>query len=281
MADKKKYYYIKLKDNFFDQTKIKILEAMPEGYVFENVYLKMILRSLPMEGTLRISEAIPYTPEALAAVTGHEVSTIKGAIEALSQLGLIELIENDTIFTNDIQNFIGQSSSDAYRKRLEYNRKKKSVEISPPEIRDKRLENRDYSIENRDYSIENKDKSIENKEKKNKEKEERLNRLLKEYHRICVSLPSVRKVEGTRKAHTFKRMDSFSDDDFLACFEKAEASDFLSGRKENWRASWDWFMTNDENILKVLEGNYDNPKKKSGGLGGYEEAIDGKFQWVD
>ena len=274
MADKKKYYYIKLKDNFFDQTKIKILEAMPEGYVFENVYFKMILRSLPMEGTLRISEAIPYTPEALAAVTGHEVSTVRGAIEALSKLGLIELIENDTIFINDIQNFIGQSSSDADRKRLERSRKKTTVDICPPEIRDKRLENRDYSIEN-------KDKSIENKEKKNKEKEERLNRLLEEYHRICTSLPSVRKVEGTRKAHTFKRMDSFSDDDFLACFEKAEASDFLSGRKENWRASWDWFMTNDENILKVLEGNYDNPKKKSGGFGGYEDAIDGKFQWVD
>ena len=121
----------------------------------------------------------------------------------------------------------------------------------------------------------------ESKEKKNKEKEERLNRLLEEYHRICVSLPSVRKVEGTRKAHTFKRMDSFSDDDFLACFEKAEASDFLSGRKTNWRASWDWFMANDENILRVLEGNYDNQKKRSGGMGGYEEAIDGKFQWVD
>lgn len=102
----------------------------------------------------------------------------------------------------------------------------------------------------------------ESKEKKNKEKEERLNRLLEEYHRICTSLPSVRKVEGTRKAHTFKRMDSFSDDNFLACFEKAEASDFLSGRKTNWRASWDWFMANDENILRVLEGNYDNQKKK-------------------
>ena len=142
-------------------------------------------------------------------------------------------------------------------------------------------DNQTVALSKEKISKEKISKVKESNKKKNKEKEERLNRLLEEYHRICVSLPSVRKVEGTRKAHTFKRMDSFSDDDFLACFEKAEASDFLSGRKENWRASWDWFMTNDENILKVLEGNYDNQKKKSGGLGGYEEAIDRKFQWVD
>ncbi|NWK12126.1 phage replisome organizer, partial [Clostridium cadaveris] len=36
MADNKKYYYLKLKDNFFDTDAMIVLESMPDGYLYSN-----------------------------------------------------------------------------------------------------------------------------------------------------------------------------------------------------------------------------------------------------
>ena len=50
MADNKKYYYLKLKDNFFDSDEMIVLESMPDGYIYSNILLKLYLRSLKYEG---------------------------------------------------------------------------------------------------------------------------------------------------------------------------------------------------------------------------------------
>ena len=52
MADNKKYYYLRLKDNFFDSDEMKILESMKDGYLYSNVLLKLYLRSLKNDGKL-------------------------------------------------------------------------------------------------------------------------------------------------------------------------------------------------------------------------------------
>lgn len=275
MSDNKKYYYIKLKEDFFDKTNIKVLESLKDGYLYENIYLKMILRSLPMEGALRVSDAIPYTAESLAAVTGHEVGTVERAVKVLTELGLIELIDNDTLFINDIQNFIGKSSTNADRMRLARKEEKEGVHICAPE-------NRDYSLETRDYSLDTKDNNIDTTQRKaeNTEKRKRLDKLAAEYNRICTHLPSLTKMTQDRRHKAYLRMDTFSDDDFLAAFEKAQTSSFLSGDSGKWRASWDWFMANDKNITKVLEGNYDNREQRTRNR--FEDAlIPGVPLWED
>ena len=43
-------------------------------------------------------------------------------------------------------------------------------------------------------------------------------------------------------------------------FDKAAASDFLSGKKTDWRASFDWLLL-PTNFIKVLEDQYKNDKK--------------------
>ncbi len=45
MAANKKYYYLKLKDNYFDSDEIIILESMADGYKYSNILLKLYLRS--------------------------------------------------------------------------------------------------------------------------------------------------------------------------------------------------------------------------------------------
>ena len=62
MADNKKYYYMRLKENFFDSSEISLLESMPDGYLYSNILLKLYLRSLRGEGRLAINN-IPYSPK--------------------------------------------------------------------------------------------------------------------------------------------------------------------------------------------------------------------------
>ena len=145
MSDNKKYYYLRLKDNFFDSDELKILESMKDGYLYSNILLKLYLRSLKNDGKLVVNERIPYSADMLASVTGHQVGTIKQALSVFKDLGLIDVLDNGAIYMLDIQNFIGKGSSEAdrkreYRQRIETDRTnvqtnlRQISEKSPPEI---------------------------------------------------------------------------------------------------------------------------------------------------
>lgn len=145
MSDNKKYYYLRLKENFFDSDELKILESMKDGYLYSNILLKLYLRSLKNNGKLVVNDRIPYNAEMLASVTGHQIGTVKQALSIFKDLGLIDVLENGAIYMLDIQNFIGKGSSEAdrkreYRQQIETDRTnvqtnlRQISEKSPPEI---------------------------------------------------------------------------------------------------------------------------------------------------
>lgn len=159
MPENQKYYYMRLKDNFFDSEEMKLLESMPEGYLYSNILLKLYLLSLKDNGRLCFKGTIPYSPEMIAGITRHQVGTVKQALQLFRQMELIEVLDSGVIYMLNIQNFIGQSSTEAdrkkeYRNRIESekraplpdkcpdNQPDKCPDNSPPEIRDKRLEYR-------------------------------------------------------------------------------------------------------------------------------------------
>lgn len=117
LSDNKKYYYIRLKDSFFDSDEMKVMESMKDGYLYGNILLKLYLRSLKNNGCLMLNERIPYNAEMLATITGHQVGTVKQALTVFKDLGLIEVLDNGAIYMLDIQNFIGNGSSDGDTKR--------------------------------------------------------------------------------------------------------------------------------------------------------------------
>ena len=41
MSDNRKYYYLKLKENYFDDASIVLLESMQEGVLYSNMLLKL------------------------------------------------------------------------------------------------------------------------------------------------------------------------------------------------------------------------------------------------
>ena len=121
MATSKTYYYIKLKDNYFDQDNIKVLESMENGYIYSLIIIKLYLKSAKSEGKLMMTSTIPYNPnkvDILAKVINHDVSHVREAIQLGVELDLITIIDSNEIWLNDIQNFIGKASTEADRKRL-------------------------------------------------------------------------------------------------------------------------------------------------------------------
>lgn len=117
MADDKKYYYLKLKENFYDSEEMIILQNMPDGYLYSDVLMKLYLRSLKTDGKLMFKDRIPYNSTILSQVVRHNVGVVEKALNIFVDLGLIEILDNGAIYMLDIQNFIGLSSSEADRKR--------------------------------------------------------------------------------------------------------------------------------------------------------------------
>ena len=122
LSDNKRYYYLRLKENFFDSPELKIIEGLKDGYLYSNILLKLYLRSLKNNGRLMLNGNIPYNPEMISSVTGHPTGVVKQAISVFKELGLIEILDNGAIYISDIQNFIGKGSTEADRIR-EYQRR--------------------------------------------------------------------------------------------------------------------------------------------------------------
>ena len=68
MSDNRKYYYLKLKENYFDEDAIVLLESMQDGILYSNILLKLYLKSLKNGGKLQLDENIPYTAQMLSLI---------------------------------------------------------------------------------------------------------------------------------------------------------------------------------------------------------------------
>ena len=84
------------------------------------------------------------------------------------------------------------------------------------------------------------------------------------YNSICVSLPRAAQLSDARKKAIKARLNKFSMEDLERAFRIAEESQFLKGaNNRNWIANFDW-ITKETNLVKILDGNYQNGQKKQG-----------------
>lgn len=117
MSENKKYFYMKVKDDFYDSNEIIALESLPDGVLYSNILMKMYLRSLKQEGKLMINDYIPMDSNTLSQVVRQPQGVVEKAIEIFKQLKLIDVLDDGAIYMLNIQNYIGQSTTEADRKR--------------------------------------------------------------------------------------------------------------------------------------------------------------------
>ena len=117
MAEAKKYYWLKLKRDFFKRHDIRIIEEMPNGKDYILFYLKLLLESIDHEGNLRFSETIPYNEQMLSVVTNTNVDIVRSAMKMFVELNMMDILDDQTIYMAEVDKLIGSESWSAERVR--------------------------------------------------------------------------------------------------------------------------------------------------------------------
>lgn len=110
MTESKKYYWLKLKRDFFKRHDIRIIESMPNGKDYILFYLKLLLESVDHNGALRFSDSIPFDVNMLSVITNTNVDTVKTAMQIFEQLNMVEILDDKTIYMNEVSNMIGAAA---------------------------------------------------------------------------------------------------------------------------------------------------------------------------
>jgi len=113
----KKYYWLKLKKDFFKRHDIQIVESMPNGKDYILFYLKMLVESVDHDGNLRFNDTIPYNEPMLATITNTNIDIVKSAMKLFTGLDMIEVLENETIFMTEVEKMMGTETYWAEQKR--------------------------------------------------------------------------------------------------------------------------------------------------------------------
>lgn len=135
----KKFYWLQLKEDFFDEDAITWLEEQENGEKYSLFYLKLCLKSLKTKGILirKVGDLlVPYDKNRLSEITRTDVDTVVVAMELLQKIGLVKILENGEIYCTQVENMIGEKSIGAFKKQQQRLLTKggQKADKCPPEI---------------------------------------------------------------------------------------------------------------------------------------------------
>ncbi len=125
MAENGKYYWLKLKRDFFKRHDIRIIEEMPNGKDYILFYLKLLLESIDHEGSLRFSDTIPYNEQMLSVVTHTNVDIVRNAMKLFIELNMMSVCDDQTIYMNEVEKLIGSAADNDGANRVRRCRERK------------------------------------------------------------------------------------------------------------------------------------------------------------
>lgn len=164
-----KFYWLKLKEDFFQTEIMEWLEEQEHGTEYVLLYVKLCLLALKADGKLvrQVGKmTIPYNEEKLAEHSRISLDVVKKALELYAKIGLIITDDDGIISLPEVSNMVGteSASKEAEKKRTQRQKKKgqnvsKQGDKMSPEEGDKevdKLSDRDIEIrdiENRYISL--------------------------------------------------------------------------------------------------------------------------------
>lgn len=277
MADNKKFYWIKLKTDFFNQETIDFLMSQQNGCQYVVLYQMLCLNTANNGGNLstKIGEMIvPYDVNKIVRDTKYfDFDTVTIALGLFKQLGLIYESNENLLKISNFELMVGSESASKEAERQRKSRaKRKAIEQNVQTNCDKMSQKNvtNCHTEIRDQSLEFREKSLDTREQSKElllQQQNELNcgEILNLFNAICHSFKPVDKLTDTRKMKIIRANDVLNGD-FENFFKRVEKSDFLSGRNGRWningtQANFDWIMKLDI-ISRIQSGIYDNRKEE-------------------
>lgn len=117
MGEEKRYYWLKLKENFFRQPRIKKLRKVAGGDTYTLIYLKMQLLSLQNGGILVYENIEDTFEEELSLIIDEDAENIRFTMLYLMDQGLMKEIENGEYEMPEVIQNTGSESASAERVR--------------------------------------------------------------------------------------------------------------------------------------------------------------------
>ena len=119
MSDNKRFYWLKLKKDFFKRHDVFIIEAMENGAEIVLVYIKMLVESIDHNGCLRYNADIPYNAKMLSAVFHIRLDVMELALKQLEDFEMIKTEPDGTIRMLKFEDFVGTDTEAAIKKRAQ------------------------------------------------------------------------------------------------------------------------------------------------------------------
>lgn len=128
----KRYYWLKLPEDFFRRSYIRRLRSMEGGDRLTLIYLEMLLAALKTDGVLTADGAEDFAEE-LALELYEDPAEVRTALTFLSERGKITHENDDEYYLTDCEELTGSESEDARRMRESRRREKRGSLPDPSE----------------------------------------------------------------------------------------------------------------------------------------------------
>lgn len=240
-TENKRFYWIKLRENFFQQETIDWLMEQENGSAYIVLYLKMCLLTANTSGELirTIGDmTIPYEPKKISQKTGFDIDTVNVALSLFKHLGLIEETQEGIPVMPEVKNMVGSESESAARVR-KYRKKKKALQ-SNTDVTNKALQSnveiRDKSIEYRDKSKENREEKVESRKKETGTSDDGLKDVITAYRKNIYPMPGEMDLEKLKAM-----VDDFGSDIVVKAIDRAVTRNkrslaYIHGILKRWQA---------------------------------------------
>ena len=258
----KRFFWLKLRETFFNETYIKAMRTFKNGDSLVLTYLEMALYSLKSNGVIERGELTPSLADEISIAINEPVTRVKRTIEMLTKARVAEL-DGDRLYLTEMMKLMGSESSSAERMRKL--RSRRSDEL-PPSHSDSPVTSPAAKSVTTELELE-KEKEPETEPPQPPAGESggcdevgqpNFEDVVLQFNSICGSLNKVSGMTEPRRKAVQSALQEIGQDKLTELFRKAEASDFLTKRNSTgWKAGFDWLMK-PEHYTKVLEGNYDN-----------------------
>ena len=257
MGDEKRYYWLKLAEDFYEDDTIQWIEEQENGVAYVNFYLKLLLKSLKDDGYLiRFvgTRLIPYDVKSLARLTNTDLDTVRVAMELFKQVGLVELLDSGEIYMSQIDEMIGSETQAA--KRMRRLRAKKTLENQDVDGK-KVLENKRNSVTGERNNVQECYTEYRDRDKSKSDDEAWQAQIMDTWNKLDKNIPRIQSLNpNTNRYRLIKaRINENGMDKVLSAIRSINQSPFLQGYVTDFVINFDWFIK-PNNFIKVLEGNY-------------------------
>lgn len=259
LADEKRYYWLKLKDDFFQSRKMKKLRKVAGGDTYTIIYLKLQLLSINNDGVIEFEGTDEDIFHQLSLDIDEEIDDIKMTVAFCTTNDLIE-VQQDDLFLSDVPNLIGSEAASTRRSRKHRQRKALEAEAEQQEALksngqalqcNTRATRCNTEIE-KEIDIERRDR-----DKSKKDDEAWQAQIMDTWNQLDKNIPRIQSLNpNTNRYRLIKaRINENGLDKVLGAIGSINQSPFLQGYVTDFVISFDWFIK-PNNFIKVLEGNY-------------------------